>query len=72
MGQLGVPEMIMILIIAILAIGPRSLPHLSEVIQGVRRAVNNDEYPLPLVLAFALFLIVAFIYGVVSTMDLFH
>jgi hypothetical protein len=62
MGLLGLPEMIMIGIIALLIFGPKLPPHLPGIIDDARRSAEDRGYTLSLIFAFALFLIVAFIY----------
>jgi len=63
--HLGLPEMIIIFIIAILIFGPLALPYL-------RQVVDDRGYPLSWIIVFGLFLAVALAYGLVNTVPLFQ
>lgn len=48
-GSIGMPELIVILVIALLVVGPKKLPDvgrsIGEAIRGFRRAMNEPEKP---------------------------
>jgi hypothetical protein len=62
MSSLRFPEMVIIFVIVLLLFGPRSLPALSEKFRVTRRAAEIRGYPLPLIVAFAMFSATALIY----------
>ena len=66
--RLGIPELLTIAVIALLVFGPKELPNLSAMIHADYREADNQSYSLSLILAFTLFLIVAFI-CVLTTLD---
>jgi sec-independent protein translocase protein TatA len=46
-GSIGLPELIVILVVALLVVGPKKLPDvgrsLGQAIRGFRRAINEQE-----------------------------
>jgi TatA/E family protein of Tat protein translocase len=48
-GSIGMPELIVILVIALLVVGPKKLPDvgksIGEAIRGFRRAMNEPDKP---------------------------
>ena len=65
MYRIGVPELLIFFTIVLLVFVPRAVP-------SMRNAAEQKGYSLPLVAAFGLFLLIAFVYGIVNTLELFR
>jgi hypothetical protein len=62
--------MLIIFVVAVFVLGPY-VPRISESIRS-RTGMEDTGYPLPLIIAFGLSLVVSLIYGILNTIPLFQ
>ena len=70
--RLKLPEMLIIFAIAPFMFGPRWLPGIYAKIRPERRPAEEHGYPKSWIVIFGIMLVLAFIYGIVNTLQIFR